>query len=252
MDDKSVKRAASVEKEKGSDDLKKPRGTFFNAEIELQIDGLKRELRAKTYDNFHVAMKKYAEISEPIRNIVVSYSEKYDPINEALPEISLESYGERLKYFFEFCQILKKFKPFRDFVNLNLLVPMRETIRKIWEVCGCDLNHPTTLALAKPYTEKLSALANDLEDKISNLYKKEDDLCAEMQKFIFTYKYATEEEKTQLQRALERHPVLMTWSQPWIDIANGKKGDSGVAFFEAMELLPEIDVHLLEQPVNAL
>lgn len=184
-------------------------------------------------------MKAKAENSEILKRLDEEESFNNAELSSKEGRNELSDYAEKIQSLSKISGILKRAKPFCDFVESNILLPSRKALEKIRTACGCDLNNHETWGIANPHTAKICELAVTLESAKYELSTKCDDFYDQMQLFILIYQDAKEEHKADFFSKLNAHPLRMAWIQPWLNIAEGKEVSFEGALLESQKVLPE-------------
>ncbi len=231
MDDKTVVIGTNGTASGSEPTFKKARGTFFGRDLEKEVSLFKNELFNSTNDGVVLADVEFAEINRLVNIKTEDHSE--EPFFTA----SLLNYLPKLKFLLELSFILKRIRPYCEFVDEAILPYMRAALAGIRGACGCDLDNPQTWSSAYVHTAKISDEATRLEIsklKLNGLY---DHVLNDMEWFVMSFKSATWENKRDFFVELNKDEKLLAWMQPWIEVAEGKESNWRKALFVSIDSL---------------
>ncbi|MDX2164526.1 MAG: hypothetical protein SFW07_03810 [Gammaproteobacteria bacterium] len=231
MNDKTAMSGTNATASGSEPTFKKVRGAFFGRDLEKEVSYFKNELFNLTNNGVVLADGEFAEINRLVDQKIDEQAEK--PCHQT----DLLAYMPRIKALLELCFILKRIKPYCEFVDEAILPYMRTALAKIRTACGCDLKHPRTWTNAQMHTAKICEEATRLEISKLKLNQLYDHVLDGMEWFVMSFKSAVWENKRDFFVELNKDEKLLAWMQTWIDVAEGREGNWRNALFKSIDSL---------------
>lgn len=233
MNDASLKRAEITSENTDKPSIKKNRAAFFGYVHQQDITSFESELFNQISFVAEDVRVEYAEIKRLFKKKV---SER---TTEPSFEKDLVNCVEKIIFLFELSHILKRIQPYCEVVDGALLAPMEMALAKIRLSYGCDLSNPETWKLAQPMTNKITEDATHFDISKIKLSKLYGYIYDDMEWFVMSYKAANGENKRNFFSKLNEDSQLLAWTQPWIDLAEGKEVNWRATLSNAIESLSE-------------
>ncbi|MDX2165076.1 MAG: hypothetical protein SFW07_06650 [Gammaproteobacteria bacterium] len=231
MNEQTAARDKNVTTQSNEPHFKRQRGTFFAIDVQKEVSSFKNELFNLTNNGVVLADIEFSEINRLVDAKTVNQSEEH------CFKANLLDYLPQLKFLFELSYILKRIKPYCEFVDDAILPHMRATLTKIRLVCGCDLAHPQTWSNAQTHTKKICDEVTRLELSKLKLNRFYDLVLDDMEWFVMSFKSAEWENKRNFFVELNKDEPLLAWMQPWVEVAENKETNWRKALFKSLDLL---------------